>query len=129
MPLQTITPDDAVLVFRKWLDENTRVLCAGAFFGCSTSFVGRVSKVSLNGVELVGDDPRCTVSLSPDCPDMLFGYAEPKDFPVVVPEYVASSSTLTVGLPFRLSPNEFEQGVLARREKLIFMEFREGFDK
>jgi hypothetical protein len=51
---------------------------------------------------------------------------EPKDLPLDVPEYAKSSSAVSVALPFRVSPSEFEADIVPAREKLIFFELREG---
>jgi len=125
MPVSIISREDALLVFGKWLDEETRLSCSGAFFGCSFLFVGRITAVSSEAVDLTATDPDCVLRLFPNWDDLAFGYAEPKDLPILVPERAKSSSALAVSLPLRFSVEDVEVGVVPKRQKLFFCELLE----
>ncbi len=123
--LSEMKPEEAFLIFEKWHTEGTRVLCAGSFFGCSLTIVGMISEASADRIVLTVLDSSGTFTLDLRCDDLAFGYIEPKDSSVEVPEYAKSSAAVTVDLPFRVSPAEFEADVIPQREKLIFFELRE----
>ncbi len=123
--LSEMKPEDAFLIFEKWHTEGTRVLCAGSFFGCSLTIVGMISEASVDRVVLTVLNSGGTFTLDLLWDDLAFGYMEPKDSSVEVPEYAKSSAAVTVGLPLRISPAELEADVIPKREKLIFFEMRE----
>ena len=65
-------PEEAVLQFRKWLTEETTVVCSGAFSGASFNLTGKVIAASLEQVEFSASDPYCNLVLFPQCPDLRF---------------------------------------------------------
>lgn len=122
MALPQITPDDAMLVFKKWLSEKTEVACVGRFRGCLFNLLGKVVAAESEGVVFRSTDPRTFFAIRLDVEDFVFWYAEPKDFPVDVPEYAKRSGTICVALPLRLTLPEFESDLVPTRDKVFFTE-------
>jgi hypothetical protein len=125
MPVVEMQPDEARDIFLRLDSEEVSVLCVGSLFGASFSVVGKVSIMGRMVMVRNPKDIRCSVELHLDADDLVFTYAEPKDFPVEVPEHARSAATVCVGLPFRRSLAEVAANVISRREKIFFVELIE----
>jgi hypothetical protein len=116
-----ITPEEALLIFKKWKDEDTPLFCTSSLFSCwGMAFKGRVVSIerddeiridSVDGVASLF----LTLSGAED-----FEYAEPGHAPEpirsLVPPEARQTSFLLVALPLRV----WEP--LLKRDKLAFVE-------
>lgn len=128
---RAITPQDAFLIFDKWYSEKVPIWCVGSFFGWCLSFKGLVIAISPEEVAVGLNERDAILRLRLGWEDLMFLYGEPKDAPIPVPEEAKELSSLVVGLPFRVTPQQAEKlggrsdlrlEEVPKREKLFFME-------
>ena len=118
-----IKMEEALLVFKKWRDEKSLILCTSSLFSCwSLALRGRVAAISeQDEVRVDSLDGAATVLLELRRADG-FEYAEPGHAPEPmrsqVPKEWEDASFLLVALPSRVP------GLLLRRDKLGFIELR-----
>lgn len=119
MPMALMSPEEAVLHFKKWLSDETPISCAGGLHGFSFSMTGKVTLASLGLVQFTGTGPHCGLSLSPLFDGLHFGFADPRDLAKEAGDSgVTSPSTLAVLLPKR----RLSDGADAEVEALSFLE-------
>lgn len=127
-----ITPEDALLLFRKLESEDSTVLCVGTLWGWRLRMTGKIS-ASEDGtqVALNLDDKEEGIVLRLDVDDTIFVYSEPGKMPLpqreLVPENARDSACVAVALPLRVPPSMLDRSLeVRRRERLFFIELSEG---
>lgn len=127
--IRTITPDEALLLFKKLESENARVGCKVTSWGWSLFLVGKVfGDEKLRRVVFVPDLTDGVITLRLDMEDLTFAYAEPgsllraelKLSPELVPKDSLDSMFIAVILPVRSTTS----GASVERENLLFFELR-----
>lgn len=130
MPIFPVSKQGVFSMFEKWHSEKTAVCCTGAFFGCSVSLIGRADSPTQGLVAVRSlEDPRSVFVLRLDVDGCDFWYVEAKDvlgLALELPEGIKSVGAVLVSLPLRVSGAELEADVVPPREKVVFLELREG---
>ena len=99
MPMVSMSSEEAVRHFRKWLSDETSISCVGKLHGFSFSITGKITEASLELVRFTGIGPYCGLSLSPTYDGFLFGFADPRDLAKEAGDSgVTSPSTLGIAL-------------------------------
>ena len=126
-----IAPGDALLLFRKFESEGSKVLCFGKFWGWRLLLLGTIA-VSEDGNEIIlfPKDRRGSLTLRLDLEGEIFWYSEPGRMPSSdrdsVPEAYRDAACVSVSMPFRVPPSAMTLPASLPRDKLFFLEFREG---
>ena len=103
-------------MFDKFREEETNLLCSGRMFGFSFVLFGRVSKLSLDEVEVTSQDGTATICLRLVADGLTFRYREPRDFPAL--SHFPDKYRMSIGVIAELP----DRGLVAIREHVMFLE-------
>jgi hypothetical protein len=109
--------NDALLLFKKLMDEGKTVLCSGRLFGVNFAIAGRVVSVADGEVEIVSAKNDCGVRISLLADGLVFEYREPRDFPKFS-ETLLVESRMAMGLVIEFP----DRGGMRDRERIIVIE-------
>jgi len=108
----------ALLIFKKFREDDGTVLCEGSLFGLSFVFRGKVTGVGENGeVDIQVSDGEASFRLSVFADGLKFKYKEPREFPVlrkILPEEARTAMALVVEFP--------DRSLTARVERVVAIE-------
>jgi hypothetical protein len=123
-----IKPEDAFLLFEKWMSEQTEIACTSEVFGWRASLRGRVVLVTADEASLRSQDGAGVLTVP--FRNLEFAYAERRESRSPKGEDASRELvTLIANLPLRLRPSALAVGAVPPpREKLIFQELPKSPD-
>jgi hypothetical protein len=117
--IATISREEALLVFNKWISEGTKIWCFANSDACMSLTCGfiRFAAEDLLAIRSADRQSAIVVDLAND---FLFEYAEPNSFrlPPAFPEKLEVLAGLTLGVPGPPPPSG--------RDKIVFFEVKES---
>lgn len=118
-----ITPDEAHLMMRKWVDEKTLLLCQCLFRDAAFSLTGVVSSLTEDRCEISSHKGEAKIKFLVDTTECKFEYVERRAGMMSdAPDELAAKAHLLIFFPPRFSLEEFRTETTGGRDHLTISE-------